>query len=74
MESFVIIKEIATTAFSTILKCRNKKSKDIIVLKILNEKKTEDSPSKQVLREITILFNMRHANVPRFFKLDCKAA
>ena len=63
MESFIVIKELATTAYSTILKCRNKKTKEIVVLKILNEKKTEESPSKTVLREITALFNLKHINV-----------
>jgi serine/threonine protein kinase len=70
MESFIVVKELATTAYSKILKCKNKKTKEIVVLKILHEKKTEESPSKVVLREITSLYNLKHPNVFIDYKTD----
>jgi len=65
MENYIILEELAQTQFSTILKCRNKKTKDIVVLKVINEKKTEDAPSKQVLREIVVMTNFKHINVSK---------
>jgi cell division cycle 2-like protein len=63
MDNYVILEEICQTQFSTILKCKNKKSKHIVVLKQIMQKKIEDSPSKEVLRELLILMNFKHPNI-----------
>lgn len=63
MENYILLEELAQTPFSIINKCKNKKTNEIVVLKIINEKKTEDSPSKPVLREIVIMTTFKHPNV-----------
>jgi serine/threonine protein kinase len=66
MENFVILEEICQTAFSTILKCKNKKTKMIVALKQISQKKPEESPSKEVLRELLVLMNFKHPNIVGF--------
>lgn len=65
MENFVILEEIAQTQFSTIYKCKNKKSKEVVAIKVIHQKKPEESPSKETLREMLVLMNFKHPNVKK---------
>lgn len=69
MENYVIIDEINQTRNSSILKCRNKKTKEIVVLKIISDKKVEEAPSKEILRELLVLMNFKHENVKCFIRV-----
>jgi serine/threonine protein kinase len=69
MENFVILEEIAQTMFSKILKCKNKKSKEIVVLKLITQKKPEEAPSKEVLRELLVLMNFKHPHIVNFYSV-----
>lgn len=66
MNNFVVLEEICQTQFSTILRCKNKTTKDIVVLKQIRQKKTEDAPSKEVLREILIMMNFSHPHIVKY--------
>ncbi len=63
MENFLILEEITQTLFSTIQKCRNEKTKQICVLKTIVQKKVEDAPDKNTLRELLIMRAVNHPNV-----------
>lgn len=69
MENFVILEEICQTQFSTILKCKNKKTKQIVILKQILQKKPEESPSKEILRELLVLMNFKHTNIVSFYSV-----
>lgn len=69
MENFVILEEICQTQFSTILKCKNKKSKGVVILKQVAQKKPEEAPSKEVLRELLVLMNFKHPNIVGFYSV-----
>ena len=66
MNNFIILEEICQTQFSTILRCKNKTTRDIVVLKEIRQKKTEDAPSKEVLREILIMMNFTHPHIVKY--------
>ena len=66
MNNFIVLEQICQTQFSTIFRCKNKTTKDIVVLKEIIQKKTEEAPSKQVLRELLILMNFNHPNIVKF--------
>ena len=66
MNNFIILEEICQTQFSTILRCKNKTTRDIVVLKEIRQKKTEDAPSKEVLREILIMMNFSHPHIVKY--------
>ena len=66
MNNFIILEEICQTQFSTILRCKNKTTRDIVVLKEIRQKKTEDAPSKEVLREIWIMMNFSHPHIVKY--------
>ena len=66
MDNFVILEEICQTQLSTILRCKNKTTKEIVVLKEIYQKKSEDAPSKQVLRELLVLMNFEHPNIVKY--------
>ena len=66
MNNFIVLEEICQTQFSTILRCKNKTTRDIVVLKEIRQKKTEDAPSKQVLREILIMMNFSHPHIVKY--------
>ena len=66
MNNFIVIEEICQTQFSTILRCKNKTTRDIVVLKEIRQKKTEDAPSKEVLREILIMMNFSHPHIVKY--------
>ena len=66
MNNFVVLEEICQTQFSTILRCKNKTTRDIVVLKEIRQKKTEDAPSKEVLREILIMMNFSHPHIVKY--------
>jgi serine/threonine protein kinase len=55
MENFVLLEDIAQTKFSTIKKCKNTKTKDIVALKSITTKKAEEAPGKEILNEILVL-------------------
>ena len=63
MDNYIILEEIAQTQFSTILKVKNKKTKDVVVLKVINPRKIDEAPSKENLRELLVLMNFKHTNV-----------
>jgi len=66
MNNFIVLEEICQTQFSTILRCKNKTTRDIVVLKEIRQKKTEDAPSKEVLREILIMMNFSHPHIVKY--------
>ena len=66
MNNFVVLEQICQTQFSTILRCKNKTTKDIVVLKEISQKKTEDAPNKQVLRELLVLMNFSHPHIVKY--------
>ena len=66
MNNFIVLEEICQTQFSTILRCKNKTTRDIVVLKQIRQKKTEDAPSKEVLREILIMMNFTHPHIVKY--------
>ena len=66
MNNFIVLEEICQTQFSTILRCKNKTTRDIVVLKEIRQKKTEDAPSKEVLREILIMMNFTHPHIVKY--------
>ena len=66
MNNFVVLEQICQTQFSTILRCKNKTTKDIVVLKEISQKKTEDAPNKQVLRELLVLMNFTHPHIVKY--------
>ena len=66
MNNFVFLEQICQTQFSTILRCKNKTTKDIVVLKEISQKKTEDAPNKQVLRELLVLMNFSHPHIVKY--------
>ena len=66
MNNFVVLEQICQTQFSTILRCKNKTTKDIVVLKEISQKKTEDAPNKQVLRELLLLMNFSHPHIVKY--------
>lgn len=66
MDNFIVLEEICRTQFSTILRCKNKSTKEIVVLKQILQKKIEDAPSKQVLRELLVLMNFEHPNIVKY--------
>lgn len=66
MDNFIILEEVCQTQFSTILRCKNKTTKEIVILKEIAQKKTEEAPSKQVLRELLVLMNFEHTNIVKF--------
>ena len=66
MNNFIVLEEICQTQFSTILRCKNKITRDIVVLKEIRQKKTEDAPSKEVLREILIMMNFSHPHIVKY--------
>lgn len=69
MDNFVILEEIYQTQSSTILKCKNKTTKDIVILKQILQKKYEEAPSKEVLRELLVLMNFNHPNILKFYSV-----
>ena len=70
MNNFVVLELICQTQFSTILRCKNKTTKDIVILKeISQKKKTEDAPNKQVLRELLVLMNFSHLHIVNYNSL-----
>ena len=66
MNNFLVLEQICQTQFSTILRCKNKTTKDIVVLKEISQKKTEDAPNKQVLRELLVLMNFSHPHIVKY--------
>lgn len=66
MNNFIVLEEICQTQFSTILRCKNKTTRDIVVLKEIRQKKTDDAPSKEVLREILIMMNFTHPHIVKY--------
>jgi serine/threonine protein kinase len=64
MENFVLLEEITQTKFSSILKCKNLKTKEIVVLKVITPRKADEAPSKEILNEILVLstFNSQYVN------------
>ena len=66
MENFIILEDIAQTQFSIIYKCKNKKTKDVVAVKVVYQKNPEESPSKEVLREMLVLMNFKHKNVKKY--------
>ena len=66
MNNFVVLEQICQTQFSTILRCKNKTTKDIVILKEISQKKTEDAPNKQVLRELLVLMNFSHPHIVKY--------
>ena len=66
MNNFIVLEEVCQTQFSTILRCKNKTTRDIVVLKQIRQKKTEDAPSKEVLREILIMMNFTHPHIVKY--------
>ena len=66
MDNFIILEEICQTQLSTILRCKNKTTKEIVVLKEIYQKKSEEAPSKQVLRELLVLMNFEHPNIVKY--------
>ena len=66
MNNFIVLEELCQTQFSTILRCKNKTTRDIVVLKEIRQKKTEDAPSKEVLREILIMMNFSHPHIVKY--------
>ncbi|MCQ2817564.1 MAG: protein kinase [archaeon] len=66
MDNYTVLEEICRTQFSTILRCKNKKTKEIVVLKQIVQKKIDESPSKQVLRELLVLMNFDHPNIVKY--------
>ena len=67
MENFIILEDIAQTQFSKIYKCKNKKTKEVVAIKVVNQKKPEESPSVEALREMLVLMNFKHPNVNKLF-------
>ena len=66
MNNFIVLEEICQTQFSTILRCKNKTTRDIVVLKEIRQKKTEDAPSKEDHREILIMMNFTHPHIVKY--------
>lgn len=66
MDNYVVLEEISQTHLARVVKAKNKKTKEIVALKIITEKKVEDAPSKETLRELLVLMNFEHANIVQF--------
>ena len=66
MDNFIVLEQLCQTQFASILRCKNKRTKDIVVLKEIRQKNSDDAPNKEVLREILIMVNFSHKNLVKF--------
>lgn len=66
MENYIFYEEINQTRLAKVYKAKNKKTKEIVALKIITEKKVEEAPSKETLRELLVLMNFEHQHIVSF--------
>lgn len=66
MDNYIFYEELASTRLAKIYKAKNKKTKEVVALKIITEKKVEEAPSKETLRELLVLMNFEHQHIVSF--------